>query len=203
MRNSIPTWVALRKIGKSKIVGMTIFIPFFGYMILFNDQFVHLFSLSKELFLDDYSSNTSVALDFAKEGKNRLFYFYFGFTFLGIASLIYKLSCPSLINDYGSDRDFIKEELPLITIKRGEEIIQYLSEKKASSSQEIENIKWKLKNSNEINNNIDLMSIYWGYENTTKISARMASALLYLFGFSILMIPAIAMFIDVSTVFFN
>jgi len=45
-----PTWDILRKVGQSRLIGLTILVPVIGYMILFNDHLIHWFELSKSVF---------------------------------------------------------------------------------------------------------------------------------------------------------
>ncbi len=114
----IPKWDGLRRIGQSKLMNLTILVPLLGYLILFNEQLIEYFELSKEVFpnIDDGSK-------LSNETKSRLFYFYFGFSFLGVASLFYQLFCPSLLKEHGSAGDYVNEELDLMTQQRVDDMI--------------------------------------------------------------------------------
>jgi hypothetical protein len=45
-----PTWSTLRTIGQSRVLSLTILVPFVGYLILFNEHVLSLLTLWPELF---------------------------------------------------------------------------------------------------------------------------------------------------------
>lgn len=197
-----PNWALIRRIGESKILNMTMLIPFFGYMIIFNEQIVHLFEVSKDIFLHTIDATSTGNTGISNDAKMRLFYFYFGFTFLGIGSLTYQLLCPDLIKEYASNREFIREEISLMTPKRIQETIEHLK-KNNSNDDELKDIIWRVERSGIESQQpvIDLMMMQWTHENKSTSIIRALTAIMYALGFIILSIPSIAMFTKVFNAF--
>jgi len=210
-----PSWKELRKIGQSKLIGLSILVPIIGYMIIFNEEFVHNFELSKEVFSINETlekpSNNGISI----ESKSRLFYFYFGLTFLGLGSVLYKLRCPPLIRENSSKSAYVRNDSSLMTIKRIKSIINYLNNKVDQVySEELNDIKIAI---NEVETShhgsippitrerhvIDLMFMQWQYESLTKPISRWATLISYVFGFLILAIPTVQAFILVFSAFVN
>ena len=124
---------------------LTIFVPIFGYLILFNEQVAQLFEVSAQV-VDFSGKSDSLGLEesISKDTKTRLYYFYFGFSFLGIGSLIYQMFCPSLIKDYSSEREYIREEVGLVTEKRLRLMTAYLEQEELVSPLDIDEALKKL-----------------------------------------------------------
>ena len=206
-----PEWEIIRKIGNSKILSLTIFIPVIGYMIIFNEQLVHMFELSKDIFVNTDLQN-SERNTISNDTKTRLFYFYFGFTFLGIGSLLYQIFCPSLIKEHISDREYIQDGVALMTKKRFNIIRKHLSKNVDKSHfAELADLKYKFAISAEMNLEhgknkreslaTDLMHLEWQYENSTNRILRSLIFILYGLGFITLAIPSLEMFGQVFLAF--
>ncbi|WP_283711252.1 hypothetical protein [Pseudoalteromonas prydzensis] len=211
---STPAWENIRTIGRSKIMTLTIFIPVIGYMIIFNEQLIHLFELSENLFSSIKVTNSTDEDVVSEDSKTRLFYFYFGFTFLGLGSLLFQIFCPNLIKEHGSDREFIKEELSLMTIKRVNLILDFLNNKVPEKSDELVQLQNDISFSTSgISNDdmdkryksatINLMLMQWQYENWSSKNARRFINFFYGIGFLVLAIPSIEMFYKVAKAFIN
>lgn len=104
-------WDRLRATGNSRLVRLTILVPVFGYLILFNDTIIRYLELSNIYFKDAFIEQ-SFSIFY------RLYFFYFGFTFLAIAALIYWFWCPPLIQSYGSAAEFYRVEGPTTDERR-------------------------------------------------------------------------------------
>ncbi|WP_417505423.1 hypothetical protein [Marinomonas gallaica] len=214
MRLRIPAWEGIRKIGQSRVLSLTIFIPVIGYMIIFNEQLIHLFELSQELFREVSAGNGANENVISTDTKTRLFYFYFGFTFLGVGSLLYQLFCPNLIKEHGSDREFIREEVSLMTEKRTNLISRYLTHKVDSFRHEeldaidaafgrVDDAPLEIKPKLRESAATDLMLMQWQYENWSNPIARGFVFSLYAVGFLVLAVPSIEMFVKVLRAFFS
>ena len=211
---STPAWENIRKIGRSKIMTLTIFIPIIGYMIIFNEQLIHLFELSENLFSSITVTNSTDKDVVSEDSKTRLFYFYFGFTFLGLGSLLFQVFCPNLIKEHGSDREFIKEELSLMTTKRAKSILDFLHNKVPEKNDELVKLQNDIGFPNSVfsNDNMDkryksatinLMLMQWQYENWSSKNARRFINFFYCIGFLVLAIPSIEMFYKVARAFIS
>jgi hypothetical protein len=112
-------WSAIRRIGQSRLLKLTIIVPFLGSLLLFNERVVDLLTLSTDV----VGRWLPVGIDDPKaEARGltltRLYYLYFGGTFLGIGSALFALLCPLDIKTYGSPREHIEAEGPLVTSAR-------------------------------------------------------------------------------------
>ena len=208
MKIRVPSWEGLTKIGKSKAITFTIFVPVIGYMILFNEQLVHWFELSKAVFPVQDLSPEKVST----QSISRLYCFYFGLTSLGAASAIYQLLCPELIKQHGTDRMFIVSDVELMTRKRTGRTLEYLTARiDPVFAHELEEVKARLKftsinfTEEELRDKrqsiTDLMLILWRYESWSSPLGRAVVCFLYVVGFSILAIPTIDTFVRVFAAF--
>jgi hypothetical protein len=212
---STPTWEVIRTIGRSKIMTLTILIPFLGYMIIFNEHLIHLFELSDGLFSSSTTSSSTNQNVVSEDSKTRLFYFYFGFTFLGLGSLLFQFFCPNLIKEHGSDREFIKEEVSLMTIKRTESLLRFIEVKVPEKIDELSLLSTdfsfavnglksneeKIKNAKETI--INLMLMQWQFEVLSNKTARRSVSVFYVLGFIILAVPSLEMFCKVVMEFIS
>jgi hypothetical protein len=113
------SWSAIRRIGQSRLLALTIVVPFLGSLLLFNQHVVELLTLSPELVrrwmgipangVDDAARQLTLA---------RLYYVYFGLTFLGIGSALFSLFCPLIVKNYASSVEYIQIEGALVTKSR-------------------------------------------------------------------------------------
>ncbi|TXN27393.1 hypothetical protein [Methylobacterium sp. WL19] len=117
--SSIPTWETLRTLGQSRVLALTALVPFIGSIILFNSNIVHLLQISPDLIKDwmGLSDNAAKQQSYSFS-LNRLQILYFGLTFIGVASGLFKLLCPTDIKKYTSISYYIEGEKDLITAAR-------------------------------------------------------------------------------------
>jgi hypothetical protein len=112
-------WSAIRRIGQSRLLALTIIVPFLGSLIVFNKHVVDVLTISPELadrFLhkpDVAPSDTARALTLSK-----LYFVYFGLSFLGFASAVFALVCPLEIKSFDSSRSYLEAERPLASKSR-------------------------------------------------------------------------------------
>lgn len=116
------SWSSIRRIGQSRLLRLTIIVPFLGSVILFNQAVVDLLSISPEL-VRRWFHLASERSDEAKATAHivtlaRLYFMYFGLSFLGFGSAIFALFCPEAIKEYPSVTNFQSVEGPLATKPR-------------------------------------------------------------------------------------
>lgn len=107
LSTSGPLWTAVRGVGNSSAVRLTIFIPVIGYAIIFNENIVQYLNLSKDIFAgknifgrdDVFSTQSAISW--------RLLSLYFGLCLVAMASLVYAVRCPGLIKNYASATEFV------------------------------------------------------------------------------------------------
>ncbi len=210
MRLKIPRWEGIRKIGQLRIMALTMIVPVIGYMIIFNENIIQLFELSKEVFTELVPGSKSSVQGVSGDSKTRLYYFYFGLTFLGTGSIIYQIFCPGIIKEHGSDRQYIREEAPLITLKRFESLLDALegiTKKQLIDFKErldmIQTFSPGAEEKARMNMTTDLFIIQWRLENESYFVIRVITFLLYMVGFGFLAIPSIQMFGKVFVAFMS
>lgn len=97
IRQRIPSWTALRAIGNSTAAKLSIFMPFIGHLILFN-QYV------SELFINlSPSFGVGGGISFGW----KMYFLYIGLFLMGVASSIYQLRCHQVIKRYSDKEDFV------------------------------------------------------------------------------------------------
>lgn len=190
------TWNNIKKIGQSKIVSMTIFIPIFGYLIFFNDFIIDFIQKSTIFLENELISHNLNTVD------NKLYFLYFGFSFLGIASILYKIFTPNLINEYLSLREYIKEEKELMTDKNIRDLCDKLIDLKVTDISILQN---KIIPVEQIENStiIEIMKVNWDYYNTKYLYIRYIIIFCYFVGFILVSIPSIKMFYKILIIFMN
>ena len=211
-------WDQLRGICEIKVVRLTVFAPFIGYLILFNEQLTHLLNLSNELLPAEYfryfwqdTSKTNEEL-----ASNRIFLIYFGLFFLGLGSILYGIACPHLLKKYGSSSEYLRDELTFQTKFQVQRALDELKELKSKPrhldalvsqfEQHFEKIKGY--ESGEFSTEFqdlskDLMIEHWKTQNVSHPLARYSTFAAYLFGFLIIALPSIETLLAVSKAFWK
>ena len=112
-------WSVLRTLGSSRILAFSVFVPFLGFLILFNQQIVDWLLLSP-LFVGRTSGNLGEAtIEATREATlNRLYIAYFGLSLLGIGSFLFSIFCPGEIKELNSASEYISYEKPLVSQPR-------------------------------------------------------------------------------------
>lgn len=95
------TWSALRSLGNSPSVSLSVVFPFVGYWILFSDFASQYLSMSS---LDSPPADSSFL---GWLSQSRLYFLYFGLLFLGIGSFIYQVRCPYIIKKHADWSDYV------------------------------------------------------------------------------------------------
>ncbi|RWQ64524.1 hypothetical protein [Mesorhizobium sp.] len=101
------TWQTLRSVGSSKIVSLTIAVPFIGYLIIFNDYFIDYAQIARQLV--GHGSDNLPNSDIQREiSISNMYFLYFGLVLTGLASIGFALFCPGEIKLSSSVNDFIR-----------------------------------------------------------------------------------------------
>lgn len=115
-------WSSIRRIGQSRLLSLTIIVPFLGSVILFNQAVVDSLSISPEVvrrwFHLASERSDEAALTAHSLTISRLYFVYFGLSFLGFGSAVFALFCPESIKEYPSVTNYQSVEAPLATKPR-------------------------------------------------------------------------------------
>jgi hypothetical protein len=212
----IPYWEVLTRVGRSKLVSLTIFVPVLGYLIIFNENLVAFLVLSEDIFPHG-NPTTGETLSWWFSGRTRLMFLYFGLMFVGVASILYQLLCPTLIKEHGSGSSFIRDEIDLMTGRRTNGILRSLSDRIKESDngfEELTSLADALRRFYQDDPaaypegtrerlNTDLMLLQWENENSRHPHTRSVVAILYLLGFVLLFVPSAELFLRVSSTIYS
>jgi hypothetical protein len=100
---AIVCWSNLRGIGSSSVARVTAFMPFVGYLIVFNPSFVGFFELS----LPEHITGVPSWLDWLH--SRRLVFLYFGLLLVSLGILLYLGFAPKPIRRFSSVSDYVSE----------------------------------------------------------------------------------------------
>ena len=115
-----PSWSSLKSIGQSRVVALTILVPFIGHLIIFNDHLNGVLLISSEaarrwfnMAEGEHADQAARALTFV-----RIQITYFGLALLGLGTFLFTTLCPPEIKANSTVSEYIDIESPLITRAR-------------------------------------------------------------------------------------
>ena len=103
-------WDNLRRVGSSRLVQLTIVIPVVGYFLLLSESLTEYYVLLFE----------------EEPGLWRLYFLYFGFCTLAVASLLFNWFCPSEIKEHGSAYDFVEKQKDIMHERREDAMVMVI-----------------------------------------------------------------------------
>ena len=103
---SAPTWSSLRTIGDSLPAKASILMPFVGYFILFQADFIRIISEWSPIF-DSTNHNATLHVGL------RFYFLYFGLFIFGVGSLLFALFCADVIKRHSNATAFCSYTLPM------------------------------------------------------------------------------------------
>ncbi|HWK38908.1 MAG TPA: hypothetical protein VNR88_08335 [Hyphomicrobium sp.] len=113
------SWSAIRRVGQSRLLALTIIVPFLGSFLIFNQHVISALAISPELVKRWLNLPKETTADVAETiAFARLYFLYFGLSFLGIGSALFAAFCPITIKNNASNADYLKLEGPMITKAR-------------------------------------------------------------------------------------
>lgn len=125
----LPDWSSLRTLGQSRILGLTMLIPFLGTLIMFNQYVIDLLALSPDVLSRWLGPGVEHELSASRViTVNRLVVTYFGLVLVGGASFVFTLLCPREVKIYGSAQAYIETERLLITPARTALLVTVVAE---------------------------------------------------------------------------
>lgn len=210
----ILTWESLARTGSSKLVSLTVLVPVFGYLIIFNQQVVSLFDLSP-YYIPSIEENWAWLID----GKDRLYYFYFGLFFVGLGSIFYQIFCPAIVKEFKTGFEYMTRGKDLYTSNNIVLLYKVISRSKVSHARHIadrisdesrgrriiddDTNEPKLPENFLYHRRVDLIGGFWSHLIFSKPIWRILTQFSYIAGFVILAIPSLDMFIRVLMAVFR
>lgn len=100
-----PKWSTLRSLGQSRLLALTVFVPFIGAIIIFNQHIVEFLRLSPDGTIEATHAFTLTRLQLT----------YFGLVFLGVGSFLFGILCPIEVKKFSRVSEYIEAEKPFVT----------------------------------------------------------------------------------------
>jgi len=182
----IPTWVALRGIGNSKIVRLSAAFPLVGYLILFNDE------VSKFLSMSVLHSDPETGL-VESIWRGKLYFVYFGLMAIGVASAIYQWLCPFIIKKHGDWADYVRIDGDSLSDKAAEMLGKVIGR----------DYRYDCTLDSAENVTTDYMREFYRLQSTYRPGARSIVSLLFGIGFFLLAIPSSISAIKIMNLIFR
>lgn len=204
MKVSAPTWLTLKVIGNSYPAKFSIMIPFLGYLILFQKDFVRFMSGWSLIGEHIVSSDASFPV-----GLN--FYFlYFGLFIFGLGSFTFSVFCEPVIKRHFDADAFVAYTATTTTVEDIRYYCGYIIEHTSEVSPEAKKAKLILHSlSSGIQSNIPndsrvlVQKIYYDMKNRSFFGIRIIAALAFVFGIILLTIPSVLVFVRISRLFWS
>ncbi|KAB7694293.1 hypothetical protein GBN33_16645 [Plesiomonas shigelloides] len=218
MISIVPKWCNLRLVGNSKVVKLTIFMPFIGYLILFNNEIVNYFALSNNALGLDPSITESMSF-------SRLYQLYFGLMLVGVASALFSIFCPPIVKANDDEYSYYEKELFSMTTKRIAQIADSLADlvtedKKSElkslidsynsafsdahrqkySGNVVEGDVYSVAEKYKKETAANILNMEWSFRIESMPKMRTAIAMFYGTGFLILLYPSANVFLRVCSV---
>lgn len=195
----VPKWTAVRSVSNASATKLVIVIPLVGYWIIFNEHLVELAQLSTILIPDGEAQRLV---------PWRLFATYFGLCFVGIASILYQLFCPSQVKLYETASQYVGTVFPAISNLEMARVDDALrggdQESKRVHAQVLEDLKLLIHGGDRDTVHSDIkrntLQANFDFCNRRFSITRLIVAVCYASGFLILAIPSISIFLRVLSV---
>lgn len=212
---TIPSWYALRGIGRSPLSRMTVLIPVCGFIILFSSAADSLLTLSAS-----YIGLTEDEI--LLFSKRNIYFLYFGLLLFSIATITYNAACPPIIKEFKNEYEFYDNEFSIITRGRAQATYDDLRENhsyqtvrdlsppptdpgtaRAQGYLDSMNAKnreyWLKPNSETV---YDLLHDQYRIKNECRQPIRIAISVLYLSSFVVIAVPTVlTLCAIISTIF--
>lgn len=184
------SWASLKPIGGAAITQYTAIMPFIGYAILFNKYSVHIFADSMEYISPE--SNLKLPI------FENLYFLYFGLVSLGLGALIFRVSCPNEIIEYGTAEIFVERTAQTTTRRELIKMAVFLenfNNIEDDLRRQVSLLLNVLRNSDSSNLAIEQMAFlkgeYYNSKNFSGTFARIVCAIVMIFGLLLLAIPTL------------
>lgn len=194
-------WTNLRSAGNSSLVKATLLIPLLGYLVVFNENFLHFIQISKEL-VGMGTPNSGGPIPF------RLMATYFGLCFIAVGSALYNVFCPQEIRRHATAAEYIGqggEKMSILEMRAIEGFVERGDELATTSLGNFrlrENSRPFPNDPTEHRERLRLsegavLDIYFHMLNRKHPNARTACGAFFALGFTFLLVPSLDIFVRV------
>lgn len=193
--DSIANWSSLRSIGNSTFSKLTMFVPVFGYFILFNESIAQHLRLTFEICLAD-----------GCRVSWRIFLIYFGLCFAAVGASIFSVFCPDIVRRYSTSREFFETSKLFYAHHHN---LRWLLDDIQKLRGAVYNDGLNLLNLTDRNAGVGAestnmlsgpMAAYYNAKNKSRAEWRLACLAFYIFGAGLLAIPTLWTFVEITAV---
>lgn len=209
LQNSLK-WTALSKIGQMRLMKLTALVPIIGYILVFNEPVTLWLSeiLSSKYFIpgNSLANVNDLSGQYAMESQAELEHLppsltiiYIGGFLLGLGSILFIIFCPPVFSDFPSSPQHIEAEISCASqsrfrnlVEENEQIVsKFSSDKDRNVFEEIKGVAENVRPATEYSDNLaEVTDIIRRSTNQSRPVARYLIAILYVFGFGLVLTPS-------------
>lgn len=203
-----PTWELLRSFGNSKFAKLSMLVPVFGYLIIFNDVFVSMIGSSMEWACAAFRSAECVAGGSAHlEGDfmlRRVVNIYLALTAIGFSTLIFQILCPHEVKKFRHVENYVSENTKIFHHEFNRRIRNVLDKKSPQDTKRIQDTFDRYKEfdrpkASEMYDR-DILSLWFENQNLRFVVGRWVCFILFCVGTALLAYPTLVVFFKVLSI---
>ncbi len=203
-----PTWEILRSFGNSKFAKMSVLVPIFGYMIIFNDAFVSAIGSSMEWACRAFNSNACVAGGVASLDDEfmlrKVINLYMALSAIGVSTVIFQILCPHEVKKFWHVEDYVSENTKIFHHEFNRKVRDILDKELPAETSRIQGTFDHYKEhdrpkASEMYDR-DILSLWFEFQNKRFPLARWVCFSLFVLGVALLAYPTMIVFIKVFSI---
>ncbi|MBO9453030.1 hypothetical protein J7426_22400 [Tropicibacter sp. R16_0] len=203
-----PTWELLRSFGSSRFAKLSVFVPVFGYFIIFNDAFVALVGSSMEWACAAFQSVACGDDGFAKLDDDfmlrKVVNIYIALSAIGLSTLIFQGLCPHEVKKFWHVEDYVAENTKVFHHEFNRRIRGVLDKSSPGETLRIQKTFDRYKEhdrpkASEMYDR-DVLALWFSYQNTRFEAARWTCFVLFSVGVALLTYPTVTVFLKVCAI---
>lgn len=203
-----PTWELLRSFGSSRFAKLSVFVPVFGYFIIFNDAFVALLGSSMEWACVAFKSTACGDGGLSKLDNEfmlrKVVNIYIALSAIGLSTVIFQALCPHEIKKFWHVENYVSENTKVFHHEFNRRIRTILDEKVPRDTSRIQDTFNDYKQhdrpkASEMYDR-DILALWFSFQNTRFEIARWTCFILFGVGVALLTYPTVAAFIKVCAI---
>jgi hypothetical protein len=203
-----PTWELLRSFGNSKFAKLSILVPIFGYFIIFNDIFISSISSSMEwacfAFESAACTNGNIADLDAEFTLRKVVNIYIALSAIGLSTIVFQVLCPHEVKKFWHSENYVAETTKVFHHEFNRRIRLVLDKNVPKDTSRIQGTfdhykKHDRPKASEMYDR-DILSLWFGFQNTRFAAARWICFVLFVIGVVLLTYPTIVVFMKVCSI---
>lgn len=203
-----PTWERLHSFGSSRFAKLTVFVPIFGYFIIFNDAFVALIGSSMEWACVAFQSVACRDGSFAKLDEDfmlrKVVNIYIALSAIGLSTAIFQGLCPHEVKKFWHVEDYVAANTKVFHHEFNFRIRTVLDKRLPDDSSRIQKNFDRYKEydrpkASEMYDR-DILALWFSFQNTRFGVARWTCFVLFTVGVALLTYPTLTVFIRVCAI---